>query len=334
MSTHGSFLFRKMKERWAFVLLGFLGLLVAYGTYLPPEDPCAYSSELGNCFGERVQKIIKERGLATGVAYVHNVLLADYGFEVVHMLLHDVGMYAYAKEKDLSRALAYIDPYARTAKYPEYIDGFDGYYHGVIMGFFMSNRDRDVQDLILDVCERDLVLPGGEKSSTPFNCYHAIGHALMHLYGNVVEKSLRVCDTVVEHAKKEGCYQGVFMENAYLYSSAYSRGVSRESVQGSSMAALCNKQQGLRAETCSRFVGQSYLGLMRPTDLRGAFKECEKVSEHYEVCAQWLSVMFIPIFYGEDHTLMTKACGLAHPLYREVCIETIDFGVDYGFGNR
>ena len=46
-----------------------------------------------------------------------------------------------------------------------------------------------------------------------FSCYHGVGHGIMMAEAYNVQNSLKACNTMPKETAKDGCWQGVFMEN-------------------------------------------------------------------------------------------------------------------------
>jgi hypothetical protein len=46
-----------------------------------------------------------------------------------------------------------------------------------------------------------------------FSCYHGVGHGIMMAEAYNVQNSLKACNTLPKDTAKDGCWQGVFMEN-------------------------------------------------------------------------------------------------------------------------
>lgn len=61
------------------------------------------------------------------------------------------------------------------------------------------------------VCEN---LPPTFPQKDKFYCYHGVGHGFMMGLAYNLDESLSVCDLLPNLAAQEGCWQGVFMENA------------------------------------------------------------------------------------------------------------------------
>ena len=316
------------------LIIIFLLILVSFISASPvvAKDPCTSAKDVPVCFGKKINKKLVGEGVAPTLKYVNDVVLPENGYSVVHVLLHLAGEYAYIKENSLAKTFEYMEPYAKYSKNGEYLNGFDGFYHGAITMFFELNKEKDIDELIAEICEKGLVIPGN-ITSNPFECYHAIGHALMHAKGNNLDEALEVCDQQKGEIKQNGCYYGVFMENAFLYAPTYHPDGQRDTALGNSMAGLCRLYSEKRAHYCAQFVGQSYLAGY-PKDIKGAFVECAKVPQEYGICVHRLGVMFIPGQFVGDRKKMKEACDLAAPAYRHICMNAVEQGIILGFGGE
>ena len=85
--------------------------------------------------------------------------------------------------------------------------------YGCSHGFFeyVLARTATPKEAATTICEsrssKDTFLIAG------FTCYHGVGHGIMMAEAYNVKSSLKACDTLSTHEAKDGCWQGVFMEN-------------------------------------------------------------------------------------------------------------------------
>lgn len=310
-------------------LLTSLFLLLPSHTFA--KDKCTNSQDKYTCYGTEVNKIISQKGVASAMEYVHRVVLPTNGYSIVHIVLHSVGEAAYFEQKkDLTKTLSYMRPYTKYARDGQYLNGFDGFYHGAITAYFFDNKDSELlQSLVAKVCEGQVTIPG--IGAGTFECYHTVGHALMNALGNKLQLALASCDQQPSQTAQAGCYYGVFMENSFLYSSSYHPGLPRPDVEGSSMVSVCARFESEKNYYCSHFVGQVYL-TTHPGDMKGAFDECKKLKTYNTFCIQRLGVMFIPSHYKGDYSKMIKTCDYAGTQYVSICKAAVDQGVKLGFG--
>jgi hypothetical protein len=85
--------------------------------------------------------------------------------------------------------------------------------YGCSHGFFeyVLARTDTPKEAATTICEsrssKDTFLIAG------FTCYHGVGHGIMMAEAYSVQKSLNACNTLPTDEAKDGCWQGVFMEN-------------------------------------------------------------------------------------------------------------------------
>ena len=86
--------------------------------------------------------------------------------------------------------------------------------YGCSHGFFeyVLARTDTPKQAATTVCE---TVSGDKKRLliSGFSCYHGVGHGVMMAQAYDVQESLKTCNTLDTFEAKEGCWQGVFMEN-------------------------------------------------------------------------------------------------------------------------
>jgi hypothetical protein len=85
--------------------------------------------------------------------------------------------------------------------------------YGCSHGFFeyVLARTDTPKEAATTICES---LSGSEHFLTAgFSCYHGVGHGIMMAEAYNVQNSLKACNTLPKDTAKDGCWQGVFMEN-------------------------------------------------------------------------------------------------------------------------
>jgi hypothetical protein len=85
--------------------------------------------------------------------------------------------------------------------------------YGCSHGFFeyVLARTDTPKEAATTICES---LNGSDNFLTAgFSCYHGVGHGIMMAEAYNVQNSLNACNTMPKDTAKDGCWQGVFMEN-------------------------------------------------------------------------------------------------------------------------
>jgi hypothetical protein len=85
--------------------------------------------------------------------------------------------------------------------------------YGCSHGFFeyVLARTPDARKAATTICES--LNPETNLLIAGFTCYHGVGHGIMMAQGYNVQNSLKECNTMPAAKDKDGCWQGVFMEN-------------------------------------------------------------------------------------------------------------------------
>ena len=85
--------------------------------------------------------------------------------------------------------------------------------YGCSHGFFeyVLARTDTPKEAATTICES---LGGsGHFLTAGFSCYHGVGHGIMMAEAYNVQNSLKACNTMPKDTARDGCWQGVFMEN-------------------------------------------------------------------------------------------------------------------------
>ncbi len=77
-----------------------------------------------------------------------------------------------------------------------------GYLHGVIESHFAKTDEEDVPALFANTCA-----PQSGK------CFHGLGHGVMDVYDNDIDRSLALCHSLTQIFQQIQCAEGVFMEH-------------------------------------------------------------------------------------------------------------------------
>jgi len=97
--------------------------------------------------------------------------------------------------------------------------------NGCEHGYFeyVMKQVPSAKDAVVVLCD---TLNDSFSHKFKFSCYHSAGHGIMMLYAYDLNASLAVCDQLNSHEGRDGCWQGVFMENV----NSAIMGVMREGV--------------------------------------------------------------------------------------------------------
>ena len=160
--------------------------------------------------------------------------------------------------------------------------------YGCSHGFFeyVLARTDTPKEAATTICEsrssKDTFLIAG------FTCYHGVGHGIMMAEAYNVQNSLKACNTLTTHEAKDGCWQGVFMENV-------NAGMSGRALPGvfkrSDPLSPCDKVGDRYKHEC--YINHAgWLMTVAKYDLRKGSRYCLKAKGRYKSsCFQSIGLM-------------------------------------------
>ncbi len=160
--------------------------------------------------------------------------------------------------------------------------------YGCSHGFFeyVLARTDTPREAATTICES---LGGSNHFLTAgFSCYHGVGHGIMMAEGFNVQNSLKACNTLPKDTAKDGCWQGVFMENV-------NAGMTHRALPGvfkrSDPLAPCDKVGERYKHEC--FINHSgWLMTVAQNDIRKATRYCLKARGRFlSSCMQSIGLM-------------------------------------------
>lgn len=130
-------------------------------------------------------------------------------------------------------------------------DGFNlcpiDYNYGCQHGFFEQAlvEESDAVTASQKVCDPSKMKDKPAKFL--FYCYHGVGHGLMMAKAYDLKASLDVCDGFIGDQEKNGCYQGVFMENVVGFRNGTARSAA---FSDKDLLAPCNGLDAKYRQQC------------------------------------------------------------------------------------
>ena len=87
--------------------------------------------------------------------------------------------------------------------------------YGCMHGFFeeVLGHSGSTRQAVDQICGR-LETDKNYSDKFKFYCYHGVGHGIMQSYDYDLKTALNLCDGLSSSMAQDGCWQGVFMENA------------------------------------------------------------------------------------------------------------------------
>lgn len=303
------------------------------------NDPClsnSYWQLAYPCYNNQIQTIIQARGIEAALSYIDEIVKENSYLPLVHLIYHTVGYEAYYTTQNKEKALTYLVPYEKGGTFDFSLDGFR---HGVMMAFFEKNKEtKSMSELLHEACADyfDISSPNAvqpQRALVAGQCFHIVGHGLMYGNRNDVIMSLNYCDSLPYAWMKKACYHGVFMENAYLYSSFYHPEAPRPSVTENTMLTFCLQFEGRKLEECGRFVGWTVFN-RNYGDIEGALEECQELPEgNQKICITEAAIIFIPSLinsFGE----MIHTCKSLRAELIESCLTGVAVGIKVGSAGK
>lgn len=160
--------------------------------------------------------------------------------------------------------------------------------YGCPHGFFeyVLGRTETPKEAAVLVCES---LHGPNRLLTAgFSCYHGVGHGVMMAEAYDLPGALDTCNTLPTGTAREGCWQGVFMENV----NAGMQGKARPGVFARSdpLAPCTRVAERYRLQCFLNHAG--YLMFVSANDLERAVGYClHAPAPHQSTCAQSIGLM-------------------------------------------
>ena len=322
-----------MEERRAFritLAICIVGIVVLV-SLLWVHDTCSFQhleyKQAYGCYSERVERITERYGIPAALAYVKDVIYPVNGYSMVHQIMHELGDRAFSSDQKLDALNMYLSPYKDLVRGVPPYTGFDGFVHGFLVDY-MTSRKKPLPDQMEEICSTKNSIIGIPKNL--IECYHMVGHVIMHEVGNKVDTALKYCDALQNESEKDACYTGTFMEDYFLYDPFFHQGAPRPDAEGPSMYNLCAHYTGTKLYYCDMYVGVSFS--LSSNDLGGAFAECGKLSQNNTSCAAHIGT-FVVASLSRSVSQAEDICNrYATPAYKESCISAASGSLKAGFG--
>ncbi len=142
----------------------------------------------------KLDQLMRTRGIESAFSYTESEIATNPSFaKDCHPLLHELGHAAYA----------YYGGYQQAIKYQNDICD-SGYTHGVLEQYLSKT---DLQQALKTACS---------PSASVFDlwqCYHGLGHGIMLVSLENVQKSITTCDTLPTTFSQNACINGVLMQH-------------------------------------------------------------------------------------------------------------------------
>ncbi len=314
--------YTKRYLKYFFVFLLVLVTVVSAFYFAWGYAACRFVTKKLACYVERNDALFQRKGTEASLQYVYDAVLPYSGYGLVHELLHYVGDNAYNSTKDLGQSLSLVSPYVALfgPEDGEYLRGFDGYMHGVLSAFYLdTKKDRSFEKLSAEICHSEILIPS--ITTTVFDCFHALGHALVFANENNIDMAVTICQKIEDPDSRNGCLFGSYMEMSKLYDPTYHKSSTRAGISGTSMKQLCDTQASSTKQNCYMFVGESYL-LYSGGNLKGALKVCESVADPYVRTCLGRTIRQSLVSRATDLSDIDVLCQKVSEANRQFCSDT------------
>lgn len=275
------------------------------------QNVCSGSEMMQECLEDRILEASRDNGPVDAMQVLNHLMRAGtvHGRGDYHDFVHRIGRNA-AKRGGLTAEAFFGCP----------ID----YNYACQHGFFEQAliEEPDPVKAATTVCAPDSM--GGLPRKFLFYCYHGVGHGIMMAAAYDIPRSLEICEKFTLLEEREGCFQGVFMENV----NEMSRKFDETKERYPDPLWPCNTVVGLHQRQCYLNHG-AYL-FKRAEGYGEAALMCLKAEQGRDDCLQSLGLMstnpgwqhaIIDIKEGEtiaDRTV--RICNLYPEGYVSKCI--------------
>ncbi|GFN39573.1 MAG: hypothetical protein YK1309IOTA_530007 [Marine Group I thaumarchaeote] len=234
--------------------------------YLEPIEKCAIMDSgfpKQNCYRNFFVSVIEEGESSADIMGLVFFFAKHNFIEDCHFTAHAIGYTTFQKNPDLTKALMNGISNCRN-----------GYFHGVLSGFFdyLNEQGKEVSNWYQTSCD-DLV---DGKRSTFTACIHGIGHGLVFYFEDDLKSSVDACKEIPEEIQYH-CINGVMMQYT---DNELAESESFESV----IPEMCSKipMTSLEKKICNSQVGRS-LAFQTNHDLFRSQQLCQLLLDDKEV---------------------------------------------------
>lgn len=226
-----------------------------------------------------------------------------------HEVTHYLSRSEYEKEKSIARVYTQCDSTCHG-----------GCYHGTLEAYLKENQDAD----FAQIC--------GTKSNyqkpIEYNeCLHGLGHAAMFVTDMELQKSLKLCDTLIGEKPRERCLTGVFMENS---SSSTSFDHASKYIKKDDPFYPCNSLDEKYQGVCWQYQS-SYFSIINNQDWKKVANMCLQIPEKYQdKCFRTIGTN--QVGFTQSLTKMKEDCDLMpNSHFKNVCVEGVVSSFAYRF---
>jgi len=253
----------------------------------------------------QLQETLKNNPEQLFVEYRKELAIHPKEYAVCHGVLHQLGhqafeQYGFSKAMDMSENLC-----------------GGGFIHGIIEAKFGTRgvlNPEQISSQLSTVCD------------SPNNqiCYHGIGHGLMILFHNNIQKSLLVCDSVALPGQKD-CYDGIFM---HIFDNEET-GIAKDIPEHSQGLSFCKNVSFDQKESCYFYAPRIFA--RTPHMVNNAIDACTNIDASVlknfpkakDICAKGSGHMFMK-YMLPDYEKAQQACSGFEKTIQNSCLEGVE----------
>lgn len=284
------------------------------------------------CISQNLNTLVDRKGTTAALAYAQESIFPRFGFAITHTALHSVGEQTYHKEPDTAVLISYLRTSLASNTNPLFLRSIDGFIHGYLSAYIAAMGTTSPAKLQA-LCHHEVFdLLSSDPSMAMDDCAHAIGHAAMHQANNEISPALAVCSATFDADRSIDCYQGIFMENAFLYNSDYHPQSDRPYALSKSMIEACHTYAEPIASACLLYVGTAALA-RSPNDFESALRDCAIATPTSQACAGRVGV-YIGSFTAQtsEHIAICKLAP--EPASEAACRASVNFSLSHTHTNN
>lgn len=231
-------------------------------------------------------------------------------FASCHSALHFVGQEYYKKINNVSKALLKCTAVC-----------FEACSHGVLEGYLAEKNvaldsDLALKEEVLKICNKK----EANKNPALFNqCLHGLGHALMFVSDGDLPRSLKLCDALENHRKRDWCYSGVFMENS---TSSTNKDHPSKYLNTDDPLYPCNTLDEKYLDMCYTLQGL-YFAKLADYDVEKTAEFCTRVPSDYQIGC-FRAIGQERVGHTQDLNKIKQGCHLIKGKdYLEACLQGV-----------
>jgi len=261
------------------------------------------------CYGREIP-LLMDRGLSMEEAFkvTRIALETDPDFNFCHLLSHTLAEKEVAKDPLLWKEVAARSPNMCS----------NGGIHGAFLARFKtesmaSSSNESIFSQLEGICEspEEKKLDGLSQAS----CYHSLGHLLMYLTLGDVDRSMTVCDLLVDASMGESnrimCYDGSHMQlHEPFEPEDFALIAGKEITTPEELYDLCSQYVDAKRQVCFSWAWVLYQDeLYNPSTSRIICEPLREYGDEYDFCLTYVFNMALILVSNYDVYKINTYCS-------------------------